>query len=226
MKPTLVITGGTRGLGRELSLVFAKNGYRVVALYQSNHVAAESLKEECEKKGWEIAITAFDLASGAGFALSHDDSEITFIHNACAPFSPKPFHLQDAHEILQGLGVSIVGAHNCLKGLLRPMVKQKRGIAVAILTAATESYPKGFSTYLAGKHALRALWKSLAREYGDLGIRFLTASPGFMETELTQHWDARLKQGMSQQLSPQQIARAIFDRCQNLDADFSELLFN
>ncbi|MCE9608905.1 MAG: SDR family oxidoreductase [Chthoniobacter sp.] len=198
MKRTVIISGGTKGLGREISLAFGRAGYFAVVLYSADDLAAREL---------EVALGA---AKTAGCVLRHDAccedvaiwnrpeiqeaDSLTLIHNACAPFSPAPMHHLRWQDFEASFNVAVKGGWRCSQALLRMMLRKGRGTIVNILTSALEENPpKGFGAYLTAKHALRGFTLALAAEYAGRGVRVLSASPGFMNTPLTERWDSRVR---------------------------------
>jgi len=199
MKRTVIITGGTKGLGRETALAFARNGCFVIALYASDAPAAQE---------FETLLSASRLS---GLSLRHDVCEekagpwnhpeiqsadhLTLVHNACAPFVPMPMHQLTWSDFDHNHRVAIKGAWECSQPLLRLMLRKKAGTIITVLSAAIENLPpKGFAAYVTAKHALRGFTLSLAAEYASRGLKIFSVSPGYMETPLTAQWDERLRQ--------------------------------
>lgn len=200
---TVVVTGGTRGLGYEISLEFARRGYRVLALYHSDEQAALSLDRAFTAAGLAGRSFRHDVSSNGSESAVWSQIEITgaasliLIHNASAAFEPKPLHLLTWEDFSTGMDVALKGCWQCVHGMLRPMLKNGGGTFVTVSTTALSAQPpKGFAAYLPAKAALRTFTQSLAAEYRERGIRTFTVSPGFMETSLTDSWHPTLRQAM------------------------------
>ncbi len=196
---TIVITGATKGLGRELALAAARGGHRVLGLYASDDSAAESLRREI---GQGHSIVKHDVTSADDSVWSHEliksAGRLALINNAWCSFSPAPFHLLRWEDFERGLDVGVKGSWRCISGLLRPMVRGGGGDIVQVLTTAVQGLPpKGFGAYAAAKHAARGLMLSVAAEYSAKGIRAFSVSPSFMQTEMTAGWDARLLESVA-----------------------------
>jgi len=215
----VVITGGTQGLGRELTLCFGRLGYFVIPVFHLNDTAAEDLDQV--------------LASGKmlGRSVKHDIREpglvskiaslrkldefasITLINNAGAPFEPTPLHLFQWSAFESLYDVAFQGSWMSTKEFLPFMVKKKHGLIVNVLSSVIHGAPpKGFAPYVAAKYALQGFSKSLAAEYSSRGVRVFTVSPGFMETSLTKSWNAELKEAIhsaSGRLSTEESAQKI-----------------
>jgi 3-oxoacyl-[acyl-carrier protein] reductase len=194
---TVIITGATKGLGRELALVFAASGSRVLGLFSSDTVAAAKLEIELAAKSDDSIVIRHNAASESADLWSRpeiqDAANLVLINNANGPFTPQPFHLLRWHDFESGLNVGLRGAWQCSRAVLKPMLRAGHGTIVNVLTSAVHGLPpKGFAAYATAKHAQRGLTLALAAEYKDKGLRVFSASPGFMRTSLTSAWDPRL----------------------------------
>jgi NAD(P)-dependent dehydrogenase (short-subunit alcohol dehydrogenase family) len=196
---TVVITGATKGLGKALSLKFAESGYHVVGVYRSDSGSAASLEAEFEANGHQGIFIRQDITEEGNWTEFDEiikakrESHFTFIANACAPFTPKPFHLIDWLEVSSQIDVNVKGAFLTFKRLLPYMVKAGAGNVISVLTSAVDSPPKGFAAYVTTKSALEGLTRAWAAEYAARGLRFFSVCPGFMETALTAAWSDHLK---------------------------------
>ena len=223
MKPrTVVITGGTRGMGRETSMAFGRAGYFVIALYGSDQAAAGELQDSFTTSKISGCVLKHDITneeSGAGIWSRPEiqgAASLTLIHNACAPFSPAPIHQLQWREVEENLAVAVKGGWLCAQALIRPMIRAGHGTIVNILTDAVCGLPpRGFAAYVTAKHALRGLTMALASELAPRGLRVFSVSPGFMHTSLTERWETRwqeaIRAGASRITVPAQAGRRILE---------------
>jgi len=199
---TVIITGATKGLGRAIAIAFASGGDRVIGIYAHDEPAAEELRHELRGLGAgdSIGLTHDVTSDGASLWDRREIQQaerLVLINNACAAFSPRPFHLLQWDEVQRGLDVGLKGSWQCSRAVLRAMMRAGNGTIVNVLTTAISGLPpKGFAAYAAAKHAVRGLTLALASEYGDKGVRVFSVSPGFMLTSLTAGWDARVVEGI------------------------------
>ena len=198
MRRVAVVTGGTKGLGREVALAFGRAGYFVIALYASDDAAAGQLGAALGELKIEGCIFRHDVRLDDATVWNHAEIQgadsLTLIHAACASFSPVPMHQLRWEDFESSFNVGVKGGWLCSQALIRLMLKKGRGVIVNILTAAVEGMPpKGFAAYVTAKHALRGLTLALAAEYSPRGVRVFSASPGFMDTPLTEGWNLRLR---------------------------------
>jgi len=198
---TVIITGGTKGLGREIAMVFGRANYFVFAFFASDQAAADDLQSVFTGEKISGCVVRHDVTAENSAIWQRAEileaQNLTLIHAACAPFVPAPLHQLRWPEFQNNFEVAVKGGLLCAQNLIRPMLKQGGGTIVNVLTSAVESLPpKGFCAYAVAKHALRGLTLSLAAEYGPRGVRVFSVSPGFMQTSLTEKWDARLREAI------------------------------
>jgi 3-oxoacyl-[acyl-carrier protein] reductase len=202
VKRTVIVTGGTKGLGREITLAFSRAGYSVVVLFSSDEKAAQELVTELVHINPTGAVVKHDVCSEDpalwnGLANRPEILEadhLTLVHNACAIFSPVPLHQLSWNDFEKDFSVAVKGAWQCSRALVPLMIRKKGGAIVNVLTSAIDGDPpKGFAAYVTAKHALRGLNLALAAEYGPRGIKVFAIAPGYMDTPLTQQWDARFR---------------------------------
>jgi 3-oxoacyl-[acyl-carrier protein] reductase len=196
-----IVTGGTRGLGRCLTLEFGRGGSFVIALYHRDDAAASELERAFAQAGIEGVCIRQDVASAPrvsdGWA-SHPEvvkaRHLTLVNNASAAFHPTPLHLIGYEEFERQWAVAVKGSALCASQLLPKMVRSGTGVVINVLSqAAWGEPPKGYSAYVAAKTALAGYTRSLAAEYSARGVRVFSVSPGFMETGLTADWNEGLK---------------------------------
>ena len=220
MKRTAIITGGTKGLGREITLAFGRAGYRVLALYSADDSAAGTMRAEVEKAGIAGEVLRHDVCSEQTAVWNRPDiidaDRLTLINNACAAFSPLPMHQLGWLDFEKNFQVAVKGAWSCSQALVRLMIRNKGGVIVNVSTSAIEGFPpKGFAAYVTAKQALRGFTLALAAEYAARGIKVFSVSPGYMETPLTQGWDSRIREtirSMSTRVTvPAEAARRIVE---------------
>jgi 3-oxoacyl-[acyl-carrier protein] reductase len=219
MARTAIVTGGTKGLGREIALAFGQSGYSVLVLYSSDETAAERLRALFGELKIQGSVIRHDVTVEESMIWSRPEIEnaesLTFIHNACTAFSPKPIHQLHWRDLEDNLRVAVRGGWLCVQGLIRPMLKKGSGVIVSVLTSAVEGQtPKGFAAYVTAKHALKGLTLALAAEFAERGVRVFSVSPGFMDTSLTERWDPRLREiirAQSRITDPAQAAKRLVE---------------
>lgn len=218
---TVVVTGGTRGLGRALCLSLGRRGFHFVAVYHRDEEAAASLREEARSLGLAGSVVRGDLASaelGAEIAALPeviDAKKLVLVNNACAPFAPQPFHLVTDATLDNLMDTVVRGPFRLTRGLLRPLVRTG-GVVVNVLSSVVGAEPgNGFSAYATAKFGLLGFTRSLAAEQSRRGLKVFSVSPDFMDTSLTAGWDRglaeKLRGAAGDDALPEAVARRIAD---------------
>ena len=181
---TVLITGGSRGIGRELVRAFSKNGYNVAFTYRSSRADAESLVNETGA----LAIMAdsrseADVTSAVDKVISEYGRIDCLINNAAiSAFSLfTDITLDDWNDML---AVNLTGAFLYSKRAIADMMKRKNGRIINITSmwglvgASCEVH------YSAAKAGLIGMTKALAKELGPSGITVNAIAPGVINTEM------------------------------------------
>lgn len=186
----VVVTGGTRGIGRAISLHFARLGARVSAAYLSNGAAAAELAAEAGAFPGSITTVQADVATSPGArslmeAACKDGGRIDILvnnagilHDCYLPMMSD----DDWNTVTRG---NIDPLFHCCKWAVRKMVVARRGAIVNISSVSALLGTAGQTNYAASKGAALSFTRSLAREVGPMGIRVNAVVPGLIETEMT-----------------------------------------
>jgi 3-oxoacyl-[acyl-carrier protein] reductase len=216
-----VVTGGTRGLGRALSLQLGAAGYHVVALWHRDEGSADALQQDWKRLGQSGETLRWDLRSPGpvDLQIERGAEEVLLVHNAAAPFQLAPVHLLAEDDLLAQWEVAVLGFARCFASLARPMARAQKATVIGVGSRASlaATPPRGFAGYVAAKAGLQALIGGVASEYGERGVRAFMVLPGFMRTELTQAWDASIKAAVARsgESSPDATAQAILHMIQD-----------
>lgn len=180
---TILITGGTRGIGRSISLAFLKKGYRVCAAYAQDEESANALRAlgvECYKtdvsKEEEVA-ALFEkvgnvdvLVNNAGISLIKQIQDVSY------------------GEYRRVMDVNMGGAFLCARAASKGMIEKRSGLIVNISSVWGEVGGSCESVYSASKAALLGFTKALAKELGWSKIRVNSVSPGVIDTSMNAHF--------------------------------------
>ncbi len=185
----VVVTGGTRGIGRAVSLHFAKEGARVTAAYLKNDIAAEDLVKESRDHAGEVRVVKADVSTSQGASAlmdvaaketGHIDILVNnagIIRDAYLPMMSET----DWDDVLKG---NLYPLFHCCKWGVRKMIGRRSGAIVNISSISAFTGNPGQTNYAASKGAAVSFTRSLAREMGPMGIRVNTVAPGLIETEM------------------------------------------
>ncbi|MFZ0549432.1 MAG: SDR family NAD(P)-dependent oxidoreductase [Steroidobacteraceae bacterium] len=191
---SVLVTGGSRGLGLAMASRLAASGYRVIALArsQTEELSAEIERVASDRGGGsgELRFRAFDLANiGAiGELVSDLRREIGplygLVNNAGLGTAGLLSMMRDA-DIEALIRLNTVSPLLLTKYVVRAMMAEREGRIVNITSIVASSGYKGLSAYSATKASLEGFTRSLAREVGSLGITVNAVAPGFVDTAMT-----------------------------------------
>ncbi len=189
-KPVALVTGGTRGIGRAISVTLAKAGYHIVANYHANTASAEATTAEIEAAGGSIETVAFDVADPeqAGAAMKEITGRLDTIDvlvNNAGIAADDLFLMMKASKWDSVIDVALKGFYNVTKPVIKKMIRKKKGSIVTISSVSGVMGNRGQVNYSAAKAGLIGASKALAAEVGRLGIRVNVVAPGLIDTEMT-----------------------------------------
>jgi len=220
----VLVTGGSRGLGRALALAAARAGARIVVVAREREPLARVVDDIRAGGGDAHAIVADvgerdAVAAIAGQAAAAVGAIDVLINNA-STLGPVPLRLlldTDCEALERALAVNLVGPFRLTKAVAGPMLLRGRGTIVNITSdAATEAYEK-WGAYGASKAALEQLGRIWAAELAGTGVRVLNVDPGEMDTRM--HADAMPDADRSLLADPARVAARIIALLQAGDGD-------
>jgi len=191
----VVVTGGTRGIGRAVSLRFAREGALVTAAYLKNDDAAHSLMEEAAGLPGEIRVLKADVRTSEGAvalmdAAARDAGHIDVLVNNAGIIRDAYLAMMSERDWADVIEANLYPVFHCCKWGVRKMLARKKGAIVTVASISAFTGNPGQTNYAASKGAAVSFTRSLAREVGPLGIRVNTVAPGLIETDMV----ASLKQ--------------------------------
>lgn len=187
---TVLITGGTRGIGRAISMRLARAGATVVANYARNDEAAEALRAEAMEEGLALEILRADLTLPKGLAAIQERMEqcgndvISMVHCAATGVH-RPFDQLTTKHWDWTLALNARVFFELVRGLLPKLGKGSAVIALSS-AGAVRAVP-AYTVIGTSKGALESLARHLAVELAPRGVRVNILSPGSVQTHA---WDA------------------------------------
>ncbi len=223
-----IVTGATRGIGKGIAEVFAKNGANIAFTYVSSDDKAKAF--EAELNGLGIKAKAYK-SNAADYAAAEE-----FINAVVEEFGQIDAIVNNAGITRDGLlmrmseenwddvmNVNLKSVFNITKCALRTLLKQRSGSIINMSSVVGIEGNAGQSNYAASKAGIIGFTKSIAQELGSRNIRCNAVCPGFIETEMTADLDESVKAGWLEDIpmkrggSPEDVA----NMCLFLASDLS-----
>jgi 3-oxoacyl-[acyl-carrier protein] reductase len=185
-----VVTGASRGIGRAIAEVLAKQGADVVCgdrLEKQAEATAAAVSELSGRRTSGCLVDVADYKSAQDFiacALENFGKVDILVNNAGITRDNLLLRI-DESDWDEVLTVNLKGAYNCCKAVVRPMMKQRYGRIVNITSVVGLSGNAGQTNYAASKAGLIGFTKSLAKELGSRNITVNAVAPGYITTVLT-----------------------------------------
>ena len=208
---TIVITGGSRGIGAAAVELFAAKGHRVYFLYEKNHAAAEAVAQ----KTGATAICC-DVADGqavkAAFA-GIDDVDVLICNAGVVQYGL----LQDLQEAQWDriFDVNVKGIYHCVNAAMPAFLRKHAGSIITVSSMWGQVGASCEAAYSATKGAVIALTKALAKELGPSGIRVNCVAPGVVLTDMCANVEPEILAEMAQETpagrngTPEDVAKAM-----------------
>ena len=186
-----LVTGGSRGIGKDIAKKLASCGAYVLINYVSNREAAEETIGEIEKAGGTGRAVGFDVSDFAEVqrsvgALSDEFKGIQILVNNAGITNDGLIKGMEEDDWDRVLDVNLKGVFNCTKAVSRGMFKNRYGRIVNLTSVVAEFGNMGQTNYSASKAGIIGFTKSTAKEFSSRGITVNAVSPGLVETDINE----------------------------------------
>ena len=197
----VLVTGGTRGIGRSIVEAFASQGANVAFTYRSSAEEAEALKAELEATGVKArAIQAdasdFDAAEAAVSGIVADWGSIDVLMNNAGVTKDGLMIRMSEVDWDAVVGTNLKSVFNYSKAVYRPMMKQRSGRIVNMSSIVGVTGNAGQTNYSASKAGIIGFSKSLAKDLGGRGVTVNVVAPGYVATDMTAALSDAAKEAM------------------------------
>ncbi len=185
-----LVTGGSRGIGRAISLTLAKAGAEVFVNYARGEAAARETCELVAAAGGKAEAVGFDVADtkateAAVQKIAKDKGRLDIVvSNAGISIDQLLLRLKD-EDLDKQLAVNLKGAIALARASIMPMMKARWGRLVFVSSVVGEMGNAGQTAYAATKAGLLGVTKSIAKEYASRNVTANAITPGFIETDMT-----------------------------------------
>ena len=185
----VVVTGGTRGIGRAISLHFAREGAKVFAAFRDNVEAASSLEAEAAGLPGVVTAVQADVGNSEGGVALMDTAArlqggIDILVNNAGIIRDCYLAMMSQDDWDAVIRNNLNPLFHCCKWGVRKMIGRKECAIVNLSSISALTGTGGQSNYAASKGGILSFTKSLAREVGPMGIRVNAVAPGLIQTEM------------------------------------------
>ncbi|MFL2637183.1 MAG: 3-oxoacyl-[acyl-carrier-protein] reductase [Flavobacteriaceae bacterium] len=187
----IIITGGSRGIGRGIALVLAKHGANIAFTYSSSVDSAISLTEEISAlnvkcKGYQSNAANFKDSQKLVDQILLDFDNIDVLINNAGITKDNLLMRMTEEDFDKVIDVNLKSVFNMVKAVQRTFLKNKAGSIVNISSIVGVKGNAGQANYAASKAGIIGFSKSIALELGSRNIRSNVIAPGFIQTEMTE----------------------------------------
>ena len=211
-KKVALVTGASRGIGRQIALTLAREGAFVIINYNGSEDRAREVEETIRREGGEAVIRRCNVSSfseteqmAKEIVKEYGHVDI-LVNNACITRDGLIMKMSE-EDFDQVLETNLKGCFNTIRHLSRQMLKQKSGRIINIASVSGVLGNAGQANYAASKAGVIGLTKTMARELASRGITVNAVAPGFIDTEMTEVLPEQVKTTVTEQIPLKKFGR-------------------
>lgn len=210
----VVVTGGSRGIGRAIAVAMGACGAKVVVNYMGNEAAASETAELVKSAGGQSKICKFDVANFAEVQESFKQIEkewgaVDVLVNNAGVSKDNLFVRFKEEEWDANIDTNLKGAFNCSRAVAMGMMKKRSGKIINLSSVIGLLGNAGQTAYAASKAGLLGLTKSLAREFASRNIQVNAIAPGYISTDMTAAHGDKLVENVLKQIPQERLGEPI-----------------
>ena len=210
-----LITGGSRGIGKQIALRFAKEGYNIAINYVSDKTDTQALEKELKEQNANIEVllkkvdvTDYDKVEEFIKEVISQFSQIDVVVNNAGITKDNLLMRMSKEDFDKVIDVNLKGVFNVSK-LVTPYKKKKRkGSIINVSSVVGVAGNAGQCNYAASKAGIIGFTKSLAKEIASRNIRVNAIAPGFIKTDMTEVLSDTVKENINHQIPLKRMGEA------------------
>ena len=215
-----IVTGASRGIGREIALHLANEGAKVVVNYSGSKDKADEVVELIKNAGGEAFAVQADVSNQESVKKMIDETIATFgsidilVNNAGITRDNLLMRMKE-EEWDDVININLKGVFLCTKGVTRQMMRQRAGKIVNVASIVGVSGNPGQANYVAAKAGVIGLTKTTAKELATRNINVNAVAPGFITTDMTEALSEDVQKQMLANIplgklgSPENVAKTV-----------------
>lgn len=210
---TVLVTGGSRGIGKEVALKFAENGYNIVINYVSDKTDVKKLEEEFNEKGVKSLILKADVSKVEEVdelvkKAIEEFGQIDVLVNNAGITKDNLLMRMSEEEFDKVIEINLKGTYLVTKAVTKYMMKKRSGSIVNLSSVVGVAGNAGQCNYSASKAGIIGFTKSVAKELASRNIRANAVAPGFIETDMTSVLTDAVKENIYNQIPLKRMGNA------------------
>ena len=220
MDKVAMITGATRGIGKQIALTLANEGYNIVLNYRAENDELIQAKNEIESKNVKFLtvqgdVTNFEDCKQMIESAIKEFGKIDVLINNAGITKDMLLARMKEEDFKQVIDVNLVGTFNMTKNVISYMMKARSGRIINISSVVGIAGNAGQTNYSASKAGIIGFTKSLAKEVASRNILVNAVAPGFIETNMTDVLKQEVKDEISKNIplkrmgTPQDVANVV-----------------
>ena len=212
-KKTVFVTGGSRGIGKEVALKFAESGYDVILNYVSDKTDVDGLTKELKDKGAESLILKADVSNAEEVenvvkqAIEKFGKIDVLVNNAGITKDNLLMRMSE-EEFDKVLEINLKGTFIVTKAVTKYMMKKRQGAIINLSSVVGVAGNAGQCNYSASKAGIIGFTKSVAKELASRNIRANAVAPGFIATDMTEVLPDAVKENIHNQIPLKRMGTA------------------
>jgi 3-oxoacyl-[acyl-carrier protein] reductase len=188
-RPVALVSGGSRGIGRQVVTRLARDGFDVAFCYRSHDDAAELVAKEVTELGAAVLVRRADVTDGSAMDRFVRDGEaelgpVRTVVSCAGIIRDNPLPLMTADDWNSVVQVNLTGTYHLCRAAAFRMMKRRGGAIVTLSSLAGVLGNATQTNYSATKAGIIGFTKALAKELGPYGVRVNAVAPGFIDTDM------------------------------------------
>ena len=205
MDKVALVTGAARGIGKQIAITLAKEGYNIALNYRTNTDSIVELKNQIENFGVECLLVQGDVSVFEDTERIANETfekfgRIDVLVNNAGITKDMLLLRMKPEDFMNVIDVNLVGTYNMTKNISGYMMKAREGRIINVSSVVGISGNAGQSNYSASKAGIIGFTKSLAKELASRNILVNAVEPGFLETDMTNVLKDEVKEKIAEQI--------------------------
>lgn len=206
------ITGGTRGIGRQIAIKLSKAGYKIAVNYRTENENLKITKSEIEKIGGTFLavrgdVTDFEACKKCVEEIIANFGKIDVLVNNAGVTKDNLLMRMKEDEFKSVIDINLIGTFNVTKNVIPYMTRARSGRIINISSIVGISGNAGQTNYAASKAGIIGFTKSLAKEVASRNILVNAVAPGFIETDMTDALKEEIKEDIKKGIPLKRIGK-------------------